>query len=244
MTLENLKRINEGYNDVTIDDVAIAGLPKNGPIPGTVIVTKENEQGASTEASNGVEQGPAVHPVTGEAHVIRAAVLTLGGGSTDTERLEQAALGAKMHMRLGKAVPTYRKNMFHVSWACTRVCGLSKVRTVLFYAHTNLCHVLGCLTVLQWGLQHLFPFGRGHPGDPEQQTPISLVAYVRHCLKLSHRRFDDNLFINTAADVLNKCKFKSLRVPLYDAFNRMGLLLLEFGHPLNLRTCSCTCSLY
>ena len=100
-----------------------------------------------------------------------------------------------------------------------------------------LTHVhLFCRDFPQFSFPNLFPFGRGSPGDPEQLTPISLVTYVRHSLRLSHRRFAlDNEFICTATDVINKCKYKPcIRIGLHIAAMNWSILQSSCTYPQHL----------
>lgn len=50
---------------------------------------------------------------------------------------------------------------------------------------------------------HLFPYGRGHPGE-ERQVPVSLDACIRHYSLLSTRRFaEDELFMLVCFDFVS-----------------------------------------
>jgi len=77
---------------------------------------------------------------------------------------------------------------------------------------------------------HLFPFGRGHPGERRRQT-VSMKECVKHYLALCTRQFaEDELLALVAFDRISMMNmyvqnsFRCRRLPhLYDGFESIGL---------------------
>lgn len=69
----------------------------------------------SVEGAEALSEGPGIEESTPEATVLRHSLLTSSGDCrTPVERIEQAGLGTKAHMRLGQPVHMHKKESWKV----------------------------------------------------------------------------------------------------------------------------------
>jgi hypothetical protein len=107
-------KINTAYEDVVTDQSTLNDLPDDGYIHGTFVESQMNEDHA--EGAEALSEGPGLEDSAPEATVLRNSVLTSSGDCrTPAERIKQAGLGTKAHMRLGQPIHMYKKEWWKVS---------------------------------------------------------------------------------------------------------------------------------
>lgn len=124
-----------------LDSNTLNTLPEDGYIHGTFTETQGADDPASAEGAEALSEGPGLEDSAPEATIQRNALLTSSGDCrTPAERIAQAGLGTKAHMRLGQPVHMYKKDFWKV-----RSTALSQLPSCRIMIFCDICrHAMVC----------------------------------------------------------------------------------------------------